>query len=85
MEIDGDRVLNKALQEVLRLETINIKQGVVIEQYENELADLKIKYDKLQKEQTKQKEVKANESKSTNIANGQEPQPRAGADGTVGR
>lgn len=66
MQINGDQILAKALQEVMRLEEINIKQAVVIDQYEKEIADLKIENNKLQK-----KEVNSNESKSTNTANGQ--------------
>lgn len=66
MQVNGDQILTKALQEVMRLEEINIKQAVVIDQYEKELADLKIENNKLQK-----KEVNANEPKSTNTANGQ--------------
>lgn len=66
MQVNGDQILAKALQEVMRLEEINIKQSVVIDQYEKELADLKIENNKLQK-----KEVNANEPKSTDAANGQ--------------
>lgn len=66
MQINGDQILAKALQEVMRLEEINIKQAVVIDQYEKEIADLKIENNKLQKQ-----EVNSNESKSTNTANGQ--------------